>query len=211
LVKDLNDAVIDTNGHTLTDSGTIAPAATGGTGGVVKNGTGSLVLQGTNSYVGATTVNAGTLSISSNANLGDQTAGAAVNLNGGSTLAATATTALDNAGANARNVNIGTGGASIDVADQTTLTVNGVVSGPGTLNTPNRFLWTGPVSGGGTLNVGVTTTISRLDLSNDFSAFTGNLNFTGSGSVRLLRNGGNFNTAGLASTTVNLGDSVFLA
>ena len=59
-------------------------------------------LQGVNSYTGATTVNAGKLSISANANLGSPAAGGGLILASSTTLATTATMALDNAGANSR-------------------------------------------------------------------------------------------------------------
>jgi autotransporter-associated beta strand protein len=55
------NAVIDTNGNTLTDNGAISNAS--GTGGLTKLNTGTLVLGGSNSYAGATTVSAGTLQL----------------------------------------------------------------------------------------------------------------------------------------------------
>ena len=78
----------------------------------------------------------------------------------------------------------------------------------GTFNTPNRISWSGNVSGAGTLNIGVTTTVSRFDLQNSWAGFTGNANFTGSGGVRLFNNGGTFNTASFQSTALDLGGSV---
>ena len=130
-LKDLADVVIDANGQTLTHSGTIFPQA-GATGGLIKNGGGTLVLQGGNGYFGPTTINGGTLSISSNNNLGDIASGAALTLNGGATLIATASLDLDNNGANARPVTIN-GNTTFDVADGSILTVRGVVDGNGTL------------------------------------------------------------------------------
>jgi autotransporter-associated beta strand protein len=115
-LKDLADAIIDTNGHHLTHSGTITPLS-GSTGGLIKNGAGTLALQGTNSYFGQTTVNAGTLSVNSNASLGDPSTGAALNLGAGTTLTATVSTALDNFGSSARPVTVAAGGATVDVPD----------------------------------------------------------------------------------------------
>ena len=51
---------------TATISSTLA-----GTGGLVKSGAGTVVLTGTNTYTGSTTINAGTIRISSDYNLGN--------------------------------------------------------------------------------------------------------------------------------------------
>ena len=102
--------MIDTNGHSLTVNGTITPINSG-TGNLIKNGAGTLALQGVNTYIGTTTINAGLLSINSNDSLGDSTVGSSVTILNNSTLAATATTSLDNAGASARPITIGAGAA----------------------------------------------------------------------------------------------------
>jgi autotransporter-associated beta strand protein len=78
----------------------------------------------------------------------------------------------------------------------------------GTFNTPNRISWSGAVSGSGTLNIGVTTTVSRADLQNNWTSFTGTANFTGSGGVRLISNGGTFNASSFQNTTLDLGGAV---
>src|SRR5205814_2344037 len=72
---------IDTNGFDSTF------ANIGGAGSLTKIGAGALVLSGANSYTGTITVNAGTLQISSDANLGNTNAG--LTINNGATLAAT--------------------------------------------------------------------------------------------------------------------------
>ncbi|HYO11492.1 MAG TPA: autotransporter-associated beta strand repeat-containing protein, partial [Tepidisphaeraceae bacterium] len=126
-----DNAVINTNGFNLTHSGTITPL-NGGTGGLIKNGAGALVLSGVNTYTGSTTATGGTLTINSNASLGDVATGAALNLSGGTILESTATTSLSNAGAN-RAVNLGAGGATFNVADATTLTVPGQLTGSSAL------------------------------------------------------------------------------
>jgi autotransporter-associated beta strand protein len=284
-LKDLADVVIDTNGHALTHSGTIMPL-TGATGGVMKNGSGTLALQGSNSYVGQTTVNAGTLSINSNASLGDPSTGAGLNLGAGTTLTATASATLDDGGGSgARPVTVGAGGATVDVPETVELTISGPLTGgtvtkvglgtlgvsntcnstplvvnagtlhsaattagngglgtgaitlqggatingampagntlvfgnaltvppgqTGTINATDRFSWTGTVSGGGTLNVIVNSTVSRHDFNSDWTGFTGNLNLTGTGTARLFINDGNFG-AGVqwGNAAVDLGGSV---
>jgi len=111
---------------------TIATKITGGIG-VTKAGPGTLILSGTNDYTGQTFVNGGTLSISSNANLGNQATGATLNLNA-ATLRTTANVGLFNGSMNTndRPMVIG-GGVTINVDAGTTLTTNGAISGTGGL------------------------------------------------------------------------------
>ncbi len=92
-------------------------------------GKGVTALTNSNTYNGVTYVTGGTLSVSSNANLGTEATGAAVNLYGG-TLQATASFGLNNGGAgtNDRNIVIAGGGGTFDVTSGNTLTVSGVVS-----------------------------------------------------------------------------------
>jgi fibronectin-binding autotransporter adhesin len=129
-VNALKDAIVDTNGHGLTLAGNITPLS-GALGGFVKNGAGALVLQGTNSYVGPTTINSGSLSISSNANLGDPATGATLILGSNTSLLIATTMSLNNGavGTNDRAIAIGAAGASVDIAPTTTLTISGPVTG----------------------------------------------------------------------------------
>ncbi len=103
-----------------------------GSGAVAQSGSGTLVLSAANTYSGTTTINAGTLSIASNANLGAVATSAPLNINGG-TLLTSATFTMDNAGNNKRGIIIGGGGATISNNSATQLTVTGVVSGTGSL------------------------------------------------------------------------------
>ena len=101
--------------------------------GFTKSGGGQLILTAANDYTGATYLNGGITTISSNANLGSISTGADVNFNGG-TLSVTNTLALDNAGSNQRDLVFGNNGGILDIAAGQILTVSGNISGDGTLN-----------------------------------------------------------------------------
>ncbi|NII55029.1 autotransporter-associated beta strand repeat-containing protein [Luteibacter sp. SG786] len=100
---------------------TIAASLTG-TGGLVKEDLGTLVLSGSNTYAGGTSVNDGTLEVSSDANLGD--ASGALAFDGG-TLRNTA------ALSSARAVTINQQGATLDT--QAALVLSGTIGGAGGL------------------------------------------------------------------------------
>lgn len=122
-----NGGTINTNGNDVVLANAIGNS---GTGSLTKSGSGTLTLGGSNSYTGPTIINGGTLSISSNGNLGPAATGAGLTLNGG-TLNNTAAVSLDNAGANARAITIGASGGTVKT--DATLTIPGQVSGSGTL------------------------------------------------------------------------------
>jgi autotransporter-associated beta strand protein len=146
----------------LTISATIADNATATS--LTKSGSGRLVLSADNTYTGTNFVAAGTLSISTNSNLGSQTAGTPIIFAGG-TLQATATFALDNSGANKRNIGMGeTTTSTIDVTGGNTLTVSGNIdgrgwltkTGSGTLVLSGINTYTGDTAlNGGIMNLGV--------------------------------------------------------
>ncbi|KDD63185.1 autotransporter-associated beta strand repeat (3 repeats), partial [Bordetella bronchiseptica SO10328] len=96
----------------------------GGTGALAKEGAGTLVLGNDNQYAGGTVVNAGTVQVARDANLG--AAAGAVTLDGG-TLAASA------GFTSARGVTIGAGNGAMSVASGASLDWQGLIGGTGAL------------------------------------------------------------------------------
>ncbi|MBC7785403.1 MAG: autotransporter-associated beta strand repeat-containing protein [Burkholderiales bacterium] len=154
---------IDTNGNDVTFANGIGNT---GPGAFTKAGGGTLTMSAANSYSGPTTISGGALKISANDQLGDPVTGSSLTLNGGKLLT-TQSLALDSAGTSIRPVNIGTSGGTLDVADATTLTINGSVSGTGALtktntgtlavNGNNSLSFSGPVNiNGGSIRLGGT-------------------------------------------------------
>ena len=117
---------VDNNGNNFTLGGILS-----GGGGIAKINSGKLTLNGANIYTGNTAINAGTVSISADANFGAVGASQVV-LNGGDLLGS-ATFGLDPG----RNVGIGPAAGSagtnalIDVASGQALTINGVIATAG--------------------------------------------------------------------------------
>ncbi|MBI3879954.1 MAG: autotransporter-associated beta strand repeat-containing protein, partial [Verrucomicrobia bacterium] len=104
-----------------------------GNGGLIKTGTGQLVLGGNNTYAGGTAISNGTLSVSSDANLG-AVPGAATPGNliiSGGTLNSTADLTINSNRGVAVGPSTGSGGGALDVASGTTLSIAGIVANDG--------------------------------------------------------------------------------
>jgi len=149
------------SGTTLTYGGIVA-----GSGALTVNGAGTLVLSGANTFTGATNLDAGTLSIKADNNLGAPPSTATanqLNFNGG-TLATTASFTLNSARGMSVSSGAGNGG-TISVASGTTLTYGGLIAGTGSLTLP----------GSGTLDL----TASTLNFGGSATVTAGELEFTG--------------------------------
>ncbi len=124
---------IDTNANNVTFANAIGNS---GTGGLTKTGTGTLTLAGANTYTGTTTINNGTLSVASNANLGPAATAAQLIFTGtGGTLATSASFGLFNgaAGTNDRPIALSGTDGTLAPATGTTLTLSGAITGAGKL------------------------------------------------------------------------------
>ena len=137
----------------LTVSGVV-----GGAGALTKTGAGTLTLTGANSYTGGTGFNAGVVSVSDNANLGDAAGGLVFN---GGTLRTTADLAMN------RATTFDVQGGVIDTLAGTTLTHQGVIGGAGALTKSG----TGKLTVTGTNAYAGGTTISAGTLAGSAASF----------------------------------------
>ncbi len=140
-------------------AGAIVNGTIDGPNGLIKAGAGKLTLTGANIYMGGTTINGGTLAISSDGNLGNTAGGITFDNN------ATLQTLAGIMFAGTRAVTVNPLGGKIDVFGQNS-TLNGQVSGAGVLTV------TDSVAGLGTLT-----------LTADNSGLTGGLSVDGQATV----------------------------
>ncbi len=98
----------------------------------IKAGNGTVLFPNVNTYRGITYINGGNLVITADSGVGDPATAAAVSLNGG-TLFGNATFTLDNAGANKRPITLLSNGGGAAAAAGNTMTIDGIVSGAGSL------------------------------------------------------------------------------
>jgi autotransporter-associated beta strand protein len=117
--------------NTVTQGTDFSGSAISGSGNVTQSGTGTLVLNATNTYSGKTFINAGTLSVGADANLGAAPGSAVTDkltINGGTFKNSAPFTLNSN-----RGITLGAGGGTFDTSSGA-LTFNGIVTGLGALN-----------------------------------------------------------------------------
>ncbi len=191
------------NSTTLTLSGNIGSSnaiTDGAEGGLSKTGAGKLTLSGTNIYKGGTTVSAGTLSVTSDANLG-----ATWTQNGGASITSNIGGAITLDGGTLEITGTGTTFADGSINSNPLLNRFNVIDNPvvigssgGTIaNGSGQVALTGSLTGSGTLTK---TGNSVLNFWN-VDGFTGDINAT-SGKIEV------YGTSGFGSGIVTLGSSV---
>ncbi|MCL2760375.1 MAG: autotransporter outer membrane beta-barrel domain-containing protein [Desulfuromonadales bacterium] len=161
-----------------------------GTGVVNQIGSGTTTLTGVNTYSGGTNINAGTLQISADDNLG--AAAGILSFNGG-TLNTTADITSN------RATTLNAGGGTFDVDSGTTLTMNGNISGAGSLTKTD----TGTLLLAGTNNYSGGTTVAAGTI-----ILTGTNTGTGGSTVdtgATLQIGNNTTTGTIAGNITNNG------
>jgi fibronectin-binding autotransporter adhesin len=139
----------------------------GGSYSLTKTGVGTLKLTGINDYAGGTILNGGTLSVNSNAALGESSTG--ITVIGNTTLSSFATASTEYN----RAISLGAG---------TTLTL--------THNGGNTASFSGAITGSGNLAATLGTSGSTIALSNTGNTFTGDvlINTPGNGNLKLSFN-----------------------
>jgi autotransporter-associated beta strand protein/YVTN family beta-propeller protein len=134
--------IIDTNGNSATLSGIVS-----GSGGLTKSGSGTLTLSGANTYSGGTTINAGTLSVGADNNLGT---GGGLAFGGG-------TLQYSNGFSSSRAVTLNAGGGTFDTNGNNAI-LSGIIGGTGGLTKSGTGTLTlsgaNTYSGGTTVNAG---------------------------------------------------------
>ncbi len=143
------------------NTSTTVSGVVSGTGNLVKQGSGTLTLAGTNTYSGTTIVSAGTLSVTSDSNLGSNT----VTLATGSTLEITGATTIDNA--------IALSGDAT-VSNSADATLSGIISGANGLSKSGASALT--LSGSNTYSGTTTVSAGTLSVASDANLGSGTVN-----------------------------------
>ncbi len=166
--------------------------------GLVQAGPGTVVYSGVNVYGLNTYLNGGFSVVTSDSGLGAVANASPVTLNGG-TVVGNATFTMDNSGANARPIVLGTAGGGLAATAGNTMTINGVVSGSGPLAIGTGTL---PGSGAGTANPTPVVGSGTVVLTN-YNTFSGDINVNpGMLAVNLNNNVNNPTTGPLGNTAV---------
>ncbi|WP_231740094.1 Ig-like domain-containing protein [Ectopseudomonas composti] len=172
-------------------SGVISGAFT-----LTKAGANTLTLTGSNTY-GATTVNAGTLSVASDSNLGSGT----LTLGAGTTLAVTSATTIDNAIALS-------GAATVNTSADTTL--SGVISGNNNLTKAGSAVLT--LTGNNTYSGSTSVSAGTLSVASDANLGAGSLNLANGTTLQITGNTTIDNALALTGlVTVNAGAAATLS
>ncbi len=153
-----------------------------GTGDLVKTGNGTFTIKNENTFTGNTIIKQGELF------LGNETA--------------------NGAGLNTGSVTIENGTLSMSSGGYTTFNTNIIIpeGANATFNTDDRCNYRGTLTGSGTLNMYLISTIDRTVFFGDWSKFTGNLNITGASGTR-FRIG---NSYGYDGSTIYLGNNMVM-
>jgi autotransporter-associated beta strand protein len=152
----------------------------------VQAGPGTVAYNNANTYTGQTYLDGGYSlinAVSADAAFGALATAASLNLNGG-TVVASASVALDNAGANKRPLALGNNGGGLAATAGNTLTVSGVVSGAGALAIGAGTI---PGTGAGTANTTALVGTGTVSLSGA-DTYTGNTTIN-SGTLALAATG----------------------
>jgi autotransporter-associated beta strand protein len=174
-------------------------------GTLVNSGPGILALTGNNTYSGGTIVNAGTVSISSAANLGANVSTNSITLNGGTLQLTTTTPAVATPTPSINS----TGGIILGASNGT---INVTTAGNGTFNAgESAVLYTGNITGGGNLTVtggsGTNSGTSPYLLElGQVNTYGGNTTINNATVASLNSGGGSINAVNLlpATTVLNL-------
>ena len=138
-------------------------AATISNGGITKEGLGTLALSGANTYIGTTTINAGTLALNGGSALSDIGAVVIANVSGATLSLASSETIGSLSGGGAGGGNVSLSGFTLTTGDASNATFAGSLSGTGgltkegagTLTLSRANTYTGPTTiNAGTLLVG---------------------------------------------------------
>jgi len=196
------DLTSDLTASNASGSSTVS-LVVGGAATLTKSGAGTLTLSGANTYSGATSINAGVVSVAADNNLGAAPVSALAGqlIFGGGTLATTATFTM--------NSNRGvafTSTGTIDVAGSTTLTYGGIAAGAGGLTKTSAGTLT---LSGATVTIGDFTLTSGTVVAPSANTFAVAGNWSNSGTFTHNSGSATFNgvspqsIGGSVSTTFN--------
>ena len=198
----INSSVFGNATLTLTGSGSFNGVIANGAGTVnlVKNTGGNEILNGISTYSGTTILSGGTLTLNGITNQSG---------------------AFTNAVAGTGTIIFNGGYLSNGADPANTLTVANRLSVPagnvGTIIMGNRIALgsnaTGTLTGGGVLNMVISSNVTRDDIKGDFGLFTGTVNLYGNGTARVGQNFGNASRSvfNMPSGWLELNDSVNLS